>query len=353
MTPLFKAYPALQKALPLLHLGNFPTPVVHLDKLSQETGKNIYLKRDDISGEKYGGNKVRKLEFVLGEAKARGAQRVITVGGAGSNHALATAVYATQEGFNTTLMLFDQPNARSVRENLIADLSTGAELFLNPTYESHCRSLKEKIEEYTRKDGKPPFVIPAGGSSVIGTIGFVCAGFELAEQTTEGNLPRFATVYLALGTMGTAAGLLLGLKAAGMNCRVHAVRVVPTVVANRRLFAELFRKTNDFLKKNDPSFPRIELTSEDMIFDDSQFGAGYGIPTAQSQTACRLISDLEGISLDGTYTGKAFASLLETEENAPVLFWNTKNSRPLNLLGVQDYHRLPSPFHHYFEEDIS
>ncbi|MFP4014814.1 MAG: 1-aminocyclopropane-1-carboxylate deaminase/D-cysteine desulfhydrase [Chitinispirillaceae bacterium] len=352
MLSLFKTFPRLEEKLPHLNLGNFPTPVTHLDKLSSRTGKDIYLKRDDISGEMYGGNKIRKLEFILGEAKASGAGRVITVGGAGSNHALATAIYASQIDFSTTLMLFDQPNAESVKDNLLADLATGAEMILDPTYESHCKSLRKKVEHYTRQEGTPPFVIPAGGSSVMGTIGFVNAGFELAEQIKSEKLPEFSTIYLALGTMGTAAGLLLGMRAAGLRCRLHAVRVVPTVVANENSLEKLFRSTIKLLRREEPAFPAVDYDRKDITFDDSHFGEGYGIFTPESMNACKTARESENVSLDGTYTGKAFAALLESkaESGKSILFWNTKNSRPLET--APDYRKLPPAFHHYFEEKI-
>lgn len=352
MLSLFETFPRLEEKLPRFDFGNFPTPIIHLSKLSSRTGKNIFLKRDDISGEKYGGNKIRKLEFILGEAEASGAKRVITVGGAGSNHALATAIYATQKGFRTTLMLFDQPNAQAVKDNLLADLATGAEMVLDPSYESHCRSLERKVKQYTSEEGNPPFVIPAGGSSVMGTVGFVNAGFELARQIRSENVPEFSTIYLALGTMGTAAGLLLGMRAAGLKCRIHAVRVVPSVVANEKAFQNLFRSTNDLLRREEPAFPAVDLGGEDITFDRYHFGEGYGIFTPESEYACGTARELEGVSLDGTYTGKAFAALLESkaEENEHILFWNTKNSRSLKT--GADYRKLPPAFHHYFEEDI-
>ncbi len=350
MLSMLKAFPQLSM-VPYISLGCFPTPVAKLERVSERCGREIFIKRDDLSGELYGGNKVRKLEFLLGEARRCGADRVITTGGAGSNHALATAVYACTRGFKTTIMLFDQPNSQSVKENLLADLSTGAEMHLDPDYESHRRSLHRIIEKCT-KEGQIPYVIAAGGSSPVGTIGFVNAGFELAEQIRIGALPRFPTIFVTLGTMGTAAGLLLGLKVAGVQSRIHAVRVVPKVVANPQAFQNLFRETNELLRETDPTFPIVKIQEGDIYFNNDFFGEGYGIHSPQAIDACQTVLEQESIHLDGTYTGKTFAALLADKEEAPVLFWNTKNSRPISkLVKTDDFTRLPPAFHHYFRKE--
>jgi 1-aminocyclopropane-1-carboxylate deaminase/D-cysteine desulfhydrase-like pyridoxal-dependent ACC family enzyme len=120
MIPLFKQYPKLEEKLPYISLGEFPTPVQKLERLGMELGVgNLYTKRDDLSGRLYGGNKPRKLEFILGDVLRSGAKEVITFGGAGSNHALATAIYSRQAGLKSISMLMPQPNARYVRNNLL------------------------------------------------------------------------------------------------------------------------------------------------------------------------------------------------------------------------------------------
>ena len=357
MIPLFKRYPALAEKILRLSFGEFPTPVERLSGLSRRLKRdNLYIKRDDLSSRAYGGNKVRKLEFLLADALKHGAVRVITSGGAGSNHAVATAIYAKQAGLKAVLMLFRQANSHSVRHNLLMNLASGAELIHHDTYQEHTEAFEATVRQYESANGRSPYVIPLGGSSPMGAIGYVNAGLELAAQITAGDIPPPARIYLALGTMGTATGLLLGLKAAGIKTHLHAVRAVPTYIASADKCHLLFNQTNKLLCELDPSFPSCTIDRKELTIRQEYFGEKYGLFTPEAVDAATLLGESDGIILDGTYTGKAGAAFLadvRSDGDGPVLFWNTKNSRPLPPEAMAaDYRLLPVPLHCYFNEPV-
>ena len=190
MISLFEKYPLLRENLTYVPLGEFPTPVQRLERLGNQLGNiQLYIKRDDLSGKVYGGNKPRKLEFLLGNAIRSKAKEVITFGGVGSNHALATAIYARQLGLKSISMLMPQPNACYVRSNLLMSHFSGAELHLcGAGLESPINmplvymATTYQVLRHALKCGRLPQLIPAGGSSPLGVAGFVNAAFELKQQ---------------------------------------------------------------------------------------------------------------------------------------------------------------------------
>ncbi|HEX2960000.1 MAG TPA: pyridoxal-phosphate dependent enzyme [Chitinispirillaceae bacterium] len=309
MIPLFNIFPRLKERIPFFPIGGYPSSIQHLGGLSRQCGSNhLYIKRDDLSGTLYGGNKVRKLEFLLGDALAHNFKHVITSGGAGSNHARATATYASVAKLQCSLMLFDQPPSLYVKENLLADFKFSARMYLDPTYEEHTRHLKAMIQSITEQESSPPYIIPPGGSSPVGTIGFVNAGFELATQIKQGELPVPDAIFITLGTMGTAAGLILGLKAAGITTMVHAVRVVPDYVGNFDKCIILAEQTNKLLHDLDTSFPVLNISEKEITVHSDYFGNGYGIPTREGEKFIQAIRKSDAIELDSIYTGKCGAA---------------------------------------------
>jgi D-cysteine desulfhydrase len=365
MIPLFQYYPSLQK-LPRVSLCNFPTPVHKLGILSEEldTG-GLYIKRDDLSGEIFGGNKVRKLEFLLGMAQKSGAKDVITFGGAGSNHALATAIYARQLGLRSVSILLLQPNARYVRQNLLMGYGCGAELQLCKTrLLPRANKLLLQLTSCYQflKHGMIsrhfPYIISAGGSSPIGVVGFVNAAFELKKQIDEGESPEPDYIYVASGTLGTAAGLMIGLKAAKLKSRVIPIRVAGDNLTNTRRLKTLIEETNSLLCATDPSFPRVEFAEQDLQIRNDFFGKHYALFTREGVNAITCLKEKEGIKLDGTYTGKAFAAVINDAENGElrnktILFWDTLNSIDLtNTTGAVNYHDLPKSFHSFFTDEV-
>ena len=352
---LFDRYPRLKETLPHVSLAELPTPVERIEALDLP---QLYVKRDDLSGSVYGGNKLRKLEFLLGDALAQGAKEVLTFGCAGSNHATATALYAQKVGLRSINMLLPQPNAHSVRRNLLLSAAYGAELHFYPSSKVVPIGVYAQMLEHRRHQGARPVIIPAGGSSPLGTLGYVNAAFELARQVEAGDLPEPSRIYVAAGTLGTSAGLIVGLKAAGLQTVVHAVRVTDERFVNRDRLMNLCRETAEFLRTADAEFPQIEIRESDCLIRHECFGEHYALYTPQSVEAVHLFEDAAHIKLEGTYTGKAAAMLIADAhaghiQHAPVLFWNTYNSRDVSpLIQDIDYHQLPHHFHRYFEEDV-
>jgi len=359
MIHIFEQYPLLKERIPYVQFGEFPTPIKRLSQLGKEIGTDyLYLKHDGLSGLIYGGNKIRKLEFLLGDALHKGAKEVLTFGFAGSNHALATAVYAQKLGLKSISILLAQPNAQYVRRNLLLSHVCGAEIhhFKNEMaayIPTTIIFLRKKL-----KQGKFPYIIGPGGSSPLGIIGYVNAGFELKEQVASGLMPEPDKIYLPLGTMGSAVGLTIGLKAAGLKTRVVSVRVADVKYGNKEKFVKLFKKTLALILSLDSSFPRVEITDDEVDIRHDFFGGQYARFTEQGMAALNLVAKSEGIRLDGTYTGKAMAALIDQvrgqgTRNEVILFWDTYNARDFSdTIKSVDYHQLPGCFHLYFEEDV-
>jgi 1-aminocyclopropane-1-carboxylate deaminase/D-cysteine desulfhydrase-like pyridoxal-dependent ACC family enzyme len=364
--PLFEQYPLLREKLAYVALGEFPTPVQKLERLGAELGiSQLYIKRDDLSGKIYGGNKLRKLEFILGSALHSNAKEVITFGGAGSNHALATAIYARQVGLKSISMLMPQPDARYVRQNLLMSHYCGAELHLCGTgFESVMNmplvytATTYQLLRHRLGNGRLPYLISPGGSSPLGVIGFVNAGLELKRQVTSEQMPEPDYIYVASGTMGTAAGLNLGLRVAGLSGRVVSVRICSEKFVNTIAMTKLINKTNSLLHSLDASFPRFEFSEKDVDIRHDHSGERYALFTEEGMEAVCLMRECEGIKLDGTYTGKALAALKHDSQSGRlrdkvVLFWNTLNSKDFSdAIADLDYRDLPRCFHRYFEEEV-
>ena len=354
MNFLNKIYSNFKERLNFISLGSFPTSVQHIDGMEKEFGRaGLFIKRDDLSGKIYGGNKVRKLEYILGEVVAKGYKIVLTSGAAGSNHVLAVSAYSSLLGLKPVLMLFAQPFNPSIPQNLLADYFFGATIYYDESWEAHNRSIQRMVEYYKNQD-VPVYVIAPGGSSSQGTIGYVNAAYELKWQIDTNQIPDPTAIYLPLGTCGTAAGLILGMKAAGVKSKLKAVSVVPPGIANMEKVGILFESANRILHDSDKAFPVCCLKEDDIEIVDSYVGSGYGITTSESSFASRLFWKTDKIRLDTVYTGKAFAAFIDeikTGFGNNLLFWNTKNSRPLPSEAFgQDYHQLPPQLYKYFEQ---
>jgi 1-aminocyclopropane-1-carboxylate deaminase/D-cysteine desulfhydrase-like pyridoxal-dependent ACC family enzyme len=337
---LFQRFPKL--TLPWISLGASATPV----ERAAAFGDRVWVKRDDLTAATYGGNKVRKLELVLADARARGAMSLLTMGGTGSNHVLATAIYARQLGFAAThAVLFPQPRSEDVDRKLAAYASLGVRTvraakplvpfaFVGATASSIARGTRL------------PYVIGPGASSALGTCGYVSAGLELARQIEAGEAPRFDAVYVPLGSGGTVAGLALGFALAGLPMRILAVRTVPAPWVSLRGTISLARKTAALLARSGADLgvgggagSRIDISRYldidiyryvDLI--DDQLGAGYGEPTEAAQQAVVRARDA-GLTVETTYSGKALAALLAAQAGGrdagrDVLFWLTYSAAP-------------------------
>ncbi|MEM1348099.1 MAG: pyridoxal-phosphate dependent enzyme, partial [Myxococcota bacterium] len=229
---LARRFPAA-RALPHAPLGDFPTPVEHLERAGEELGlPDLFIKRDDRSGKEYGGNKVRKLEFALAHARAQGHDDIVTIGAIGSHHVLATSIYARQLGMRPSAQHWPQPVTPHVRDNLRALSTTQPTLrLIGHPVEVPFHVFKRHLNDWLA-DRPRTYFLSGGGSSPHGVLGYVNAALELAEQIDAGLAPEPDVVFVAAGTNGTYAGLLLGAKMAGLRAKFIAVRVVEKIVTN-------------------------------------------------------------------------------------------------------------------------
>jgi len=326
--PLFEAYPALEKRVPWISLGKYPTPVQKLENLGRAIGyPEIWIKRDDQSSDIYGGNKVRKLEFIIPDALRKKKKYMITVGGIGTNHGLATTIHCGRAGIKTVLVLVPQPITDKVQENLLLDQHFGAEINVGrSTIEAYLRAAWVMLTH-------PNFyLLWAGGTSPLSTLGYVNAAFELKQQVDAGLLSEPKYIFGATGSMGTTAGLIVGARLAGLKSRIVGVKVSMDTYSNVRGIVSLTNKTVGLMRKHDPSVPDMRFTDSDFDLEVGFFGGEYGRVTPEGKTAVDLIKKTEGIGLETTYTGKALAAMLDfvkkgrSPDGAPVLFWNTYNS---------------------------
>lgn len=341
-------------------LGEYPTPVELLSGVCEARGlQALYVKRDDLSSPFYGGNKVRKLEFLLARARARGHRTVLTFGAVGSNHVVATVIHAERLGMKTIAVLMPQHNAEYVRKNLLLDLAHGTRFILASSPATEPLGMVEgMIGGFDRQNRRLPFLIPPGGSAVPGTIGYVDAAFELKKQIEAKEVPEPDFIFVTYGSGSTAAGLILGARLAGLRSEVVAVRVVDRFMCNRYFLARHVNSAAAFIERHSPGVHIRTTHPRDILFVDDFAGPTYSKFTSEGMAAVELAGRCDGLRLEGTYTGKTFAAALDFLERNGLqkrnaLFWNTYNSADLNqtISGV-DYHELPPPLHKYFEEPV-
>jgi len=341
------------RELPHVSLTTLPTRVHRLSHWSDLLGIEVWVKRDDETNPRYGGNKPRKLEFLLGEALQAGSRRVLTFGGLGTHHGLATALFAREVGLRVGVGLLYQPVTAAVRENLLALHALDAELFYGARVPALAAKAAWRWLQYVRA-GERPYVIPTGGSSAVGTLGYVNAAFEFAEQVRAGDLPVPERVFVPLGSGGTVAGLALGLKAAGLRTRVVGVLVSDIYPPSPRKLCRLAARTAAYLKAK-AGIPLPALTEKDFFIERGCLGAGYGAALPPADAVATWLHQHEGIKLDGTYTAKAALALerwaRQHRTAGPVLFWLTySQARVVDLVpALPDYHALPRELQRFFE----
>ncbi len=289
-------------------LAHLPTPLERLDRLSKELGgPEIWIKRDDCTGLSTGGNKTRKLEFLMAEAEAMGADMVMTQGATQSNHARQTAAFAAKLGMACHILLEDRTGSNdpnyNYNGNVLLDHLHGA------TTEKRGSGLDmnaemEAVAETFRKSGRKVYTIPGGGSNPTGALGYVNCAFELVSQANDRGIV-INHIVTATGSAGTQAGLIVGLKAinAGIPLQGFGVRA-PKAKQEEMVFA-LAGKTAEKLGCAGV------VRREDVVADTDYVGPGYGIPRADTLEAIRMFAELEGILLDPVYSGKGAAGLID------------------------------------------
>ncbi|MGB9722827.1 MAG: 1-aminocyclopropane-1-carboxylate deaminase/D-cysteine desulfhydrase [Chloroflexia bacterium] len=312
--------PALED-FPRVPLVPEPTPLHPLPRLSAEVGLQVWCKRDDLTRLALGGNKLRKLEFLLREALDQGADTVITIGAAQSNHARLTAAAAAVLGLRTILVL-DGPIVGRGQGNLLLDDLLGAEVRLYAwERREEGAALLEQVAEEVRQAGRRPYVIPLGGSNALGTLGYALAARELARQAEiKGLSPR--AVVCATSSCGTQAGLVLGRALYRLPWEVVGISVGEPATDLARTVARLASEAAERL--GIPPIPEDEV-----IVLDGYAGPGYGRMDPATAETIRRVASLEGILLDPVYTGKAMAGLLDLarrgrwEKGETVVFLHT------------------------------
>jgi D-cysteine desulfhydrase len=293
-------------------------------------GLGIWVKEDGAFGSGgWGGNKVRKLEWLIPDARRRGRRSILTFGGLGTNWGLATALYAREHGLGTALALVDQPVDDHVRAQLARLDASGARIYRTHTKLRTVAMLPWLLARNAR-GGRPPYLLPAGGSSPVGALGYVEAALEIAAQVEEGALPEPAHVVVPVGTGGTAAGLALGFQLADLRTRVLGVVVNDQLRLDPPVLARLARRTAKLLERRGARLGQLRLEPDMLDLTRDQIGAGYGHPT-EAATHAAAVGAEDGLSLDPVYTAKAMAGLLalraEGRFGGPVLFIHTDGPR--------------------------
>jgi 1-aminocyclopropane-1-carboxylate deaminase/D-cysteine desulfhydrase-like pyridoxal-dependent ACC family enzyme len=305
--------------------GRYPTDVQRLERLGSRTTE-LWVKRDDLTHAIYGGNKVRKLEHILPAALSRGARRLVTMGAAGSHHVLATTLHGARAGLGVAALLTAQPASEHVEQNLRVAIAHGLDAYPAPDLLS-----LPLIAARIKKRGD--FFVPPGGSSVTGAVGYFDAARELLDQVEQGVAPLPDVIVVALGSGGTAAGLLAGLVTFGYEGTLLAVRVAPRWACGALPTLGLATAVS---RRADPHRTRAKLATLTRVLrvTGEYLGRGYGVATTAGEKATMLAGE-QGLVLEPTYTAKAFAAALDRVNEGGfkrVLFWHTLSSAPLQPL---------------------
>lgn len=353
MTRLFDVYPGLHDRVPYLQLADLPTPLDDADRMAAKLGiRRLWIKRDDLCARPYGGNKVRKLEHLLADALEQNCDAVVTYGAAGSNHALATSIYARRAGLDCYAVLTPQAKSPKVADTLRYHSLLGTKLVAADSFQDTITA-RDALMAAHPTGADRVYDIWWGGSSWTGAVGFINAALEIGEQLAA-DPPDY--IYVPSGTQGTVAGLALGLRLLGWPTKVVGVRVVPLTLKLPSVYDRLFEEMCSELHSRDEHFPQLDEPQRNFEWRDEFLGEGYALPTSATHEAVELADKLAGITLETTYSGKAMAGLVHDARagrlaSSSVVFWLTYNSHPYpgEITGV-DAAQLPAEFRDYFRE---
>ena len=328
---------------PRLHFAHLPTPLEPLERISEHLGgPNLWIKRDDCTGLSSGGNKTRKLEFLMAEAVERGADTIITQGATQSNHARQTCAIAAKLGLDCHILLEDRTgyhdDAYTHNGNVLLDQLHGASISIRPA-DSDMNTEMEQLGQQQRDDGRKPYIIPGGGSNETGALGYVNAAFELTHQANERSL-RIDHLVHATGSAGTQAGLVVGMEAMNSGIPVYGVSVrAPKQKQEDNVYA-LAQRTTEFMGLSPDLVAR-----EKIVANGDYVGDGYGLPTNSMVEAVKMLASFEGILLDPVYSGKGFAGLIDLirtghfKQGENVVFLHTGGS--VSLFAYPQVFNLP------------
>ncbi|MFP1762265.1 D-cysteine desulfhydrase [Lonsdalea quercina] len=324
---------------PRLSLGHFPTPLEPLPALTAYlNGPTIYIKRDDATGLATGGNKTRKLEFLLAEALQQEADIILTQGATQSNHVRQTIAAAAKLGLKTKVLLekrvedYGEPYQRS--GNILLDNLLGGEIVDHLPAGTDMQQALESLADELRREGHRPYVIPGGGSNVTGALGYVACAEELLFQSSQQRL-RIDHIVHASGSSGTQAGLVAGLTAVRSGIPVLGISVR---APKEKQEENVYRLAQQIWQRLgiDEALPRAAVQA-----NSDYVGKGYGIPNEGTREALQLLARLEGILLDPVYSGKGMAGLIDLirkghfKKDEQVVFIHTGGSA--GLFGYREF----------------
>ena len=334
-----KELQALANAKPKANLGFYPTPFYKLERLSGQLGLELYIKRDDFSGMSlFGGNKIRKLEYLMGDALAQGCDTIITYGATQSNHAMQTATACRRLGLNPILYLnaYVEPDEKDIRSNMLLDRILGAEIHVvkgrpgesEAETEERCFAMGKAHGKRLEQSGHRCYDVPMGGASPVGSAAFAQGYGELTSQCRElGIRPDY--IFTGTGTGGTLGGLMAGHRILEDEARLVGVAVSKKGPGYEAHCAELCNQALKWLGSD------AMAMAEDFTIDRDHYAPGYEIPNEAASDAIRLLARTEGIMLDPVYTGKAFAGMLswlrsgKIKPGSTVVFWHTGGATAL------------------------
>jgi len=328
---------------PRLHFAHLPTPLEPMERISAALGgPNLWIKRDDCTGLSSGGNKTRKLEFLMADAVERKADTIITQGATQSNHARQTSAIAAKLGMTCHILLEDrtgyEDDAYVYNGNVLLDQLHGATISRRPA-DTDMNAAMEELAQKLRDDGRKPYIIPGGGSNEIGALGYVNAAIELTTQANDRSL-RIDHLVHATGSSGTQAGLVLGMEGMNSGIPVYGVGVRAPKQKQEEMVYSLAQRTAEYMGLN----PDI-VAREKVVANSDYVGDGYGLPTAAMAEAVKMLAQYEGILLDPVYSGKGFAGLIDLirkghfKPGENVVFLHTGGS--ISLFGYPDVYHLP------------
>ncbi len=328
---------------PRLHFAHLPTPLEPMERISKALGgPNLWIKRDDCTGLSSGGNKTRKLEFLMADAVAQGADTIITQGATQSNHARQTCAATAKLDLVCHILLEDRTGyhdeAYAHNGNVLLDQLHGASISLRPA-DSDMNAEMEQLAQQLRDDGKKPYIIPGGGSNEIGALGYVNAAFELTHQANERSL-RIDHLVHATGSAGTQAGLVVGMEAMNTGIPVYGVSVRAPKQKQEENVHGLAQRTCKFMGLS----PQL-VAREKVVANSDYVGDGYGLPTNSMVEAVKMLATYEGILLDPVYSGKGFAGLIDLvrqghfKQGENVVFLHTGGS--VSLFAYPNVFNLP------------
>ena len=314
---------------PRVSLAHLPTPLEFMPRLTEHLGgPNLFVKRDDCTGLGTGGNKTRKLEFLVADALEHKADVIITQGAVQSNHARQTAAAACKVGMACELIfekrVTDADVAYQTSGNVLLDRIFGANI-REVEKGTDMNAAMEALADELRTEGKTPYIVPGGGSNPIGALGYVDCAFEFLSQANHEGIPIDYVVH-ATGSAGTQAGLVVGLKAMNANIPLLGIGVNAPKDEQEEKVWKLTRETAEFIGAPDC------VSREDIVANCDYVGPGYGVPTKEMNDAVMLLARTEGLLFDPVYSGKGLAGMIDLVKKGG--FGDAKNVLFIHTGGV-------------------